>query len=65
MPSINMVRSNLDLYPETWKRLNTLILEHQVPRIRLLRSMIELVLSDPALIERSISMSRNRSKKRV
>jgi len=54
-----MVRSNLDLYPESFKKLTNITMERAVPRNRLLRSMIELVLTDPDLLEKSITLSKS------
>lgn len=52
-----MVRSNLDLYPESWSDITTITTDYRIPRNRLLRVMIEIVLSDSNLIKRSIEQA--------
>jgi len=53
-----MVRSNLDLYPEQWKKLTNITLKNQVPRNRFIRSMIELILTDESLITETLNLTK-------
>lgn len=53
-----MIRSNLDLYPESWTALELLSEQNKIPRNRLIRSMIEVGLTDPIIVSRAIEISK-------
>jgi predicted DNA-binding ribbon-helix-helix protein len=60
-----MIRSNLDLYPESWMTLEQIAEQNKIPRNRLIRSLIEVGLTDPIIVSRSVDLSKTTHYRRL
>jgi hypothetical protein len=65
MPSEHMKRINLDLYPEIFKKVNTICDKHDIKRMKLIRTIIEHTLNDPKLIKLIIKSSQQNDYRKV
>ena len=60
MPSANMKRVPLDLYPENVEALDLVITESKVPRTRFLRELVIAALDNPKLVAQAVESSQSK-----
>ena len=61
MPSPNMVRHVVDLYPNANEKLEQLLSKHKLKRSRFLRECVNYILSDQEVLDSVITQSRQKA----